>query len=105
MGAAPDAGARIAHFREIAKHPHVDGTTATLWGDMNFPPWPEGLPGTVALLALMQEAERELGLALHGIPAHSPDEYIELPTLLERARINARFIELWAERFSPPRTG
>ena len=121
----------IAHFREIAEHPHVDGTTARLWGDMNFPPWPEGLPGTMALLALMQEAGRELGLALRGIPtgggsdgnhasgvaptidglgpqgslAHNPDEYIELPTLIERARVDARFIELWADRFTGPRAG
>jgi len=121
----------IAHFREIAEHPHVDGTTARLWGDMNFPPWPEGQPGTMALLALMQEAGRELGLTLRGIPtggcsdgnhasgvaptidglgpqgslAHNPDEYIELATLIERARVAARFMELWAERFTGPRAG
>jgi glutamate carboxypeptidase len=119
----------MTRFREIAEHPHLDGTTATLRGDMNFPPWPEGLPGTMALLALMQEAGRELGLTLRGIPtgggsdgnhasavaptidglgpqgslAHNPDEYIELPTLIERARVNARFIELWTERFEDPR--
>jgi glutamate carboxypeptidase len=121
----------ITHFREIAEHPHVDGTTARLRGDMNFPPWPEGLPGTMALLTLMQEAGRELGLTLRGIAtgggsdgnhasgvaptidglgpqgslAHNPDEYIELPTLIERARVNARFIELWAARFTVPRAG
>jgi glutamate carboxypeptidase len=85
----------------------------------------------MALLALVQEAGHELGLALRGIPtgggsdgnhasgvaptidglgpqgslAHNPDEYIELPTLLERAKVNARFIELWAERFAVARTG
>jgi glutamate carboxypeptidase len=121
----------IARFREIADHPHVDGTTSRLWGDMNFPPWPEGVPGTMALLALVQDAGRELGLALRGIPtgggsdgnhasgvaptidglgpqgalAHSPDEYIELPTLIERARVNARFVELWSERFAGPGAG
>jgi glutamate carboxypeptidase len=58
----------VAHFREIAEHPHVDGTTATLRGEVNFPPWPEGLPGTMALLGLLQEAGRELGLTLRGIP-------------------------------------
>jgi glutamate carboxypeptidase len=115
----------IARFHEIADHPHVDGTTAALWGDMNFPPWPEGLPGTMGLLTLMQDAGRELGLTLRGIPtgggsdgnhtsgiaptidglgpqgslAHNPDEYIELPTLLERARVTTRFVELWAEKF------
>jgi glutamate carboxypeptidase len=116
----------IARFREIADHPHVEGTTARLWGDLNFPPWPQGLPGTMALLALIQAAGRELGLDLEGIPtgggsdgnhtsavaptidglgprgsfAHSPDEYIELGTLIERAKVNARFVELWAERFT-----
>lgn len=93
---------------------------------MNFPPWPENLPGTMALLALVQEAGRELGLTLRGIPtggasdgnhasgvaatidglgpqgslAHNPDEYIELPTLIERAKVDARFIELWAEKLN-----
>lgn len=28
------------------------------------------------------------------------DEYIEVPTLIERARVTARFIELWTERFA-----
>lgn len=115
----------MARFREIADQPHVEGTTARLWGDLNFPPWPPGVPGTMALLALIQEAGKEMGLDLQGIPtgggsdgnhtwqlaptidglgpqgtfAHSPDEYIELPTLIERAKVNARFIELWTERF------
>lgn len=115
----------MARLREIAGRAHVDGTTAVLRGDMNFPPWPQGLPGTMALLGLLQEAGRELGLRLGGIAtgggsdgnhasalaptidglgpqgshAHSPDEYIELPTLIERAKVNARFVELWSERF------
>lgn len=92
---------------------------------MNFPPWPEGLPGTMKLLALVQDAGRELGLDLKGIKtgggsdgnhasavaptidgfgpqgsfAHSEDEYIEVPTLIERAKVTARFIELWTERW------
>ncbi len=120
------ADTAIARFREITDHPHVDGTTARLRGDMNFPPWPEGCAGTLALLALLQQAGRELGLNLQGIRtgggsdgnhtaalaptidglgpqgslAHSADEYIELPTLIERARVNARFVELWSERFT-----
>jgi glutamate carboxypeptidase len=122
----PDAAERAtARFHEIAHHSHVEGTTATLRGDLNFPPWPKHLPGTMALLALLQEAGHELGLALDGIAtgggsdgnhtaavaptidglgpqgsfAHSPEEYIELPTLMERAKVNARFVELWTERF------
>jgi glutamate carboxypeptidase len=114
-----------ARFREIAGHPHVEGTRARLWGDLSFPPWAPGDAGTLALLALLQEAGHELGLDLRGIPtgggsdgnhacqvaptidglgpqgsfAHSPDEYIELPTLIERAKVNARFVELWTARF------
>ena len=116
----------MTRFREIAARTHVQDTTAELRGDLNFPPWPQGLPGTTALLALMQAAGRELGLHLAGIPtgggsdgnhacavaptidglgpqgshAHSPDEFIELPTLIERAKVNARFVELWVERFT-----
>jgi glutamate carboxypeptidase len=116
----------VARFRAIAERADVPDTTARLWGDLNFPPWPQGLPGTMALLALLQAAGRELGLSLTGIPtgggsdgnhasavaptidglgpqgslAHSPDEYIELPTLIERAKVNARFVELWMERFA-----
>jgi len=115
----------VARFREIAAHPHVEGTAARFWGDMSFPPWAPGDGRVAALLALIQEAGRELGLELRGIPtgggsdgnhasqvaptidglgpqgsfAHSPDEYIELPTLIERAKVNARFIELWTARF------
>jgi|RhiMetdeSRZDD1v2_1073273.scaffolds.fasta_scaffold414243_2 glutamate carboxypeptidase len=115
----------VARFREIAAQPHVEGTTARLRGDMSFPPWAPGDARVAALLALIQEAGRELGLELRGIPtgggsdgnhasqvaptidglgpqgsfAHSPEEYIELPTLIERAKVNARFVELWTARF------
>ncbi len=122
----PDAATRaMARFDEIARTTHVPDTTAELRGDMNFPPWPEGLPGTLELLALVQDAGRELGLALNGIRtgggsdgnhasavaptldgfgpqgsrAHSEDEFIEVATLIERAKVTARFIELWTERF------
>jgi len=115
----------MARLREIAEHPHVPDTTARLRGGLDFPPWPPGDPGTLALLALIQEAGRDLGLALRGIRtgggsdgnhasrvaptidglgpqgsyAHSPEEYIELGTLIERAKVNARFLELWTARF------
>jgi glutamate carboxypeptidase len=128
----PESAARAeARFREIAAHPHLEGTTARLWGDMNFPPWPPERPETMGLLALVQAAGRELGLELRGIRtgggsdgnhawqaaptidgfgpqgtfAHSPDEYIELPTLIERAKVAARFIELWVKSPSPPSGG
>jgi glutamate carboxypeptidase len=80
----------------------------------------------MALMAIVADAGRDLGLDLRGIKtgggsdgnhasaiaptidgfgpqgslAHSPDEYIELPTLLERAKVTARFIERWNERFT-----
>jgi glutamate carboxypeptidase len=41
------------------------------------------------------------GFGPQGSFAHSPEEYIELPTLIERAKVNARFVELWAERMVP----
>jgi glutamate carboxypeptidase len=73
------------------------------------------------LFKLVQKAGEELGLDLKGIATggasdgnyasqfaptcdgmgpqgsryHSPDEYIELPTLLERTKVLARFITLW----------
>ncbi len=115
----------MVRFREIAEHPHVPDTTARLRGGLDFPPWPPGDPGTLALLELIQEAGRELGLELRGIRtgggsdgnhtsqvaptidglgpqgnyAHSPEEYIELDTLIQRAKVNARFLELWTARF------
>jgi glutamate carboxypeptidase len=121
----------IARLHEIADRPDLDGTTARLSGDMNFPPWPPGLPGTTRLLEIMEAAGRELGVEVKAIKtgggsdgnhtahvaptidglgpqgslAHNPDEYIELPTLIERARVNARFVELWAEKFRAPATG
>jgi glutamate carboxypeptidase len=115
----------MSRFREIAAHAHVPDTSAHLRGDMNFPPWPEGLPGTMQLLELVQAAGRELDLSLKGIRtgggsdgnhasavaptldgfgpqgsrAHSDEEFIEVATLIERAKVTARFVELWAERF------
>jgi glutamate carboxypeptidase len=115
----------MKRFEEIAAKTHVPETSARLRGDMNFPPWPEGLPGTVKLMELVQEAGRELGLSLKGIRtgggsdgnhasavaptldgfgpqgsrAHSDEEFIEVATVIERAKVTARFIELWAETF------
>lgn len=124
----PEAAARAeARFREVATQPHVPDTTGRLVGELAFPPWPPDLPGTRALLELVQAAGRELGLGLRGIAtgggsdgnhtaalaptldgfgpkgsfAHSPEEYIVLPTLLERAKVAARFVELWAAGGSP----
>ena len=42
------------------------------------------------------------GFGPQGSLAHAPEEYIEIPTLVERARVTARFIELWTEKFRRP---
>jgi glutamate carboxypeptidase len=36
------------------------------------------------------------GMGPRGDLAHSPDEYIEIGSLLERTKVLARFLELWA---------
>lgn len=122
----PEAADRaMATFREIAGRADVPDTTARLRGDLNFPPWAPGNPGTMALMALVADAGRELGLTLTGIKtgggsdgnhasavaptidgfgpqgslAHNPDEYIEVATVIERAKVTARFVELWTERW------
>ena len=119
-------GAAIARMREICERPGVPGTTARFSGDMNFPPWPPGLPGTERLVALMQAAGRDLGLDIRAIEtgggsdgnhtsavaptidglgpkgsrAHSADEFIEVATLLERTKMIALFLDRWAAEFA-----
>jgi glutamate carboxypeptidase len=41
-----DADVAIAAMRKICEKAHVAGTTASFEGQLNFPPWPPGLPGT-----------------------------------------------------------
>jgi len=36
-----------------------------------------------------------------GSQMHSPEEYLELPSLRERAALLALFVETWYERFQP----
>lgn len=120
----PEAASHaIRQMREIAERSTVPDTTGRFWGELNFPPWPPGRPETLRLLAIMQEAGKGLGLDLKGIPtgggsdgnntahiaptldglgaqgsrAHSSEEFILVPTLLERSKVNALFIERWYE--------
>ncbi len=51
-----DADATIAAMRTICERPHVAGTSARFHGQIHFPPWPPGLPGTERLLEIMRGA-------------------------------------------------
>jgi len=41
------------------------------------------------------------GLGPVGNKAHSPEEYLEAPSLRQRAALLALFMETWYERFQP----
>jgi glutamate carboxypeptidase len=121
-----EADRAIARMREICGSPHVSGTTSRFWGQLHFPPWPPGLPGTERLVEIMQAAGRELGLDVRAIKtgggsdgnhtsavaptidglgpkgsrAHSAEEFIEVATLLERTKMIALFLDHWAAEFA-----
>jgi glutamate carboxypeptidase len=120
-----DAYATIVAMRKICERPDVAGTTARLHGQIHFPPWPPGLPGTERLLEIMRSAGRELGVDVRAIRtgggsdgnhtsaiaptldgmgpkgsrAHSDEEFIEVATLLERTKMIAFFLDRWAAEF------
>jgi glutamate carboxypeptidase len=125
-----EADAAIAQMREICTRPHVKGTSARFSGEVSFPPWPPGLPGTARLLEIMKAAGRDLGVEVRAIKtgggsdgnhtsaiaptldgmgpkgnrAHSAEEYIEVGTLLERTKMLALFLDRWAAEFEIPVT-
>jgi glutamate carboxypeptidase len=120
-----DADAAIAAMRKICDKTHVPGTTARFEGQLNFPPWPPGLPGTKRLLQLMEAVGRDLGVNVKAIKtgggsdgnhtsaiaptidglgpkgsrAHSEEEFIEIASLLERTKMIALFVDRWAGEF------
>jgi glutamate carboxypeptidase len=123
----PEDGDRMmARMRAIAEEVRVPGTRARFRGEIHFPPWPPGLPGTTRLLQIMEKAGHEIGLevraiktgggsdgnhACHVAPtidglgpqgsrAHSDEEYILVPTLLERSKMVAFFLDHWAAEFA-----
>jgi len=122
-----DADEAIATMRKICETPHVAGTKATFQGQLQFPPWPPGLPGTERLLEIMRGAGRELGVDVRAIKtgggsdgnhtsaiaptldgmgpkgsrAHSEEEFIEVASLLERTKMLALFLDRWATEFEP----
>jgi len=122
-----EADDAVAAMRRICEPTSLPGTTSRFWGEVHFPPWPPGLPGTERLLEIMRAAGRELGVDVRAIKtgggsdgnhtsavaptidglgpkgsrAHSADEYIEVATLLERTKMIALFLERWAAEFTP----
>ena len=120
-----EADAAIAAMRKICEPAHVPGTTARLSGQVSFPPWPPGLPGTERLLQIMRAAGHELGVDVRAIAtgggsdgnhtsaiaptldgmgpkgsrAHSEEEFVEIATLLERTKMLALFLDRWAKEF------
>jgi glutamate carboxypeptidase len=121
----PDADAAIAAMRKICDKTHVAGTSATFEGQLNFPPWPPGLPGTERLLQIMRAVGQDLGVEVKAIKtgggsdgnhtsavaptldgmgpkgsrAHSEEEFIEVATLLERTKMIALFLDRWTAEF------
>lgn len=117
---AEDAERITAAIRRIAEQPGAPGIRVELSGGVEFPPL-ERTEASLRLFGLVQAAGRELGLGLDHVTTggasdgncasqyapvidgmgprggrdHSPDEYIDLPSLAERAKVLARFITLW----------
>ena len=123
-----DGERMIATMREIAERIRVPGTRARFSGQILFPPWPPGLPGTTRLVEIMGKAGLEIGVEVKAIKtgassdgnhtsavaptidglgprgsrAHSEEEFIELPTLLERTKMIALFVDRWAKEWVAP---
>jgi glutamate carboxypeptidase len=113
-------------FREIVERSAIPGATARLSGKVSTPPWQTD-EGTRRMLTVLQEAGSSLGLAFAGVTTgggsdgsrtaqiiptldglgpvgskmHSPEEYLEVPSLLQRTALLALFLETWYERFLP----
>ena len=113
-------------FRGIAERTTIPGATATLTGEISTPPWQTN-EGTRRMLGLLNEAGSPLGLSFAGVTTgggsdgsrtaqsiptldglgavgsqmHSPEEYLDVPSLRQRAALLALFMETWYERFRP----
>jgi glutamate carboxypeptidase len=111
-----------ASIREIAGASTVPDTTAELSGGISFPPMVT-TPKAQKLFEAVQAAGRQLGLDLRGVStgggsdgnyasqyaptvdgmgprgseAHSDREFVEIPTLVERAKVAALFLAAWPE--------
>ncbi len=113
-------------FHEIAERATVPGATCTLTGEVSNPPWQTN-QGTRRMLAILNQAAAPLGLTFKGVTtgggsdgsrtaqviptldglgpvgskAHSPDEYLEVASLRQRAALLALFMETWYDGFQP----
>ena len=112
-----------SQIREICATPDVEGTSIVLEGGLNRPPMVKN-QGTIQLLEIIKEvgAAHDLkitdiatgggsdasftsalgvptvdGLGPIGGNAHSEDEYLEIPSLVERAHLLAQVIERLSE--------
>lgn len=109
---------------EIADRATIPGATGKVTGGISSPPWQTD-DRTRRMLSLLQQAGSELGIEVKGVTTgggsdgsrtaqhiptldglgpvgsqlHSPEEYLELPSLRERAALLALLIETWYERF------
>jgi glutamate carboxypeptidase len=121
-----EEGERVTQaVRAITGRSSVAGTMAKCSGEVSMPPWPTN-EGTRRMLAILQEAAVPLSLGFSGVTTgggsdgnrtaaliptldglgavgsrmHSPEEYIEVASLQERAVLLALFFERWCERFA-----
>ena len=111
-------------FRDITEHSTIPGASATLSGEVSTPPWQTN-DGTRRMLAILNEAGSSLGLSFVGVTTgggsdgnrtaqliptldglgavgsqmHSPEEYLEVASLQQRAALLALYLERWCERF------
>ncbi len=118
---SPEEGARvIAAMRAIAARTHVPGATATLTGEIGTPAWQTN-DGTKRMLTLLGRAGEALNITIAGVTTgggsdgsrvanriptldglgpvgnhtHSPNEFVEIASLVDRAALLALFIETW----------
>ena len=107
-------------------HPHREGIRMELTGGITFPPMLK-TERSLELLRLLQEAGGEVGVDINemftgggsdgnhtshyaptidglgpqGTGAHGLDETLIVPTLVERSKVSALFIEKWDRSFAP----
>jgi glutamate carboxypeptidase len=121
---AEEADRVLRAFHEIAEHSTVPGATCTLTGEVTNPPWQTNA-GTRRMLEILNQAAAPLGLTFEGVTtgggsdgsrtapviptldglgpvgskAHSPEEYLDVASLRQRAALLALFVETWYEGF------
>lgn len=110
-------------IREVVQKRHVPGTSVELIGDIDRPPWSRGR-GTIRLYEQARDIAGELDISLGetrsggtsdgsflagaGLPVldglgpiggadHSPDEYLEVPSIVPRTAILAELIRRLAQ--------